>query len=216
MSKNKTMNYSIITADIVNYTKITQSSEGNLIDDFIKWTKKMSGFSEVKYEVYRGDSFQCIIPNLNQTLKICLLNRAYFLRLSKNQNGLDLRQSIGIGEVNLLKKTLSRSDGEAFRYSGRSFDEMDKKGNRIVFKSSFNEIDAELNTSFALLEAIIQGWTSTQAEVFFHKLQGKKEKEIAAQLNISQPAINRHLKAVSWSAIEKLLNRFEELTIKII
>ena len=210
------MNYSIITADIVNYTKITQSSEGNLIDDFIKWTKKMSGFSEVKYEVYRGDSFQCIIPNLNQTLKICLLNRAYFLRLSKNQNGLDLRQSIGIGEVNLLKKTLSRSDGEAFRYSGRSFDEMDKKGNRIVFKSSFNEIDAELNTSFALLEAIIQGWTSTQAEVFFHKLQGKKEKEIAAQLNISQPAINRHLKAVSWSAIEKLLNRFEELTIKII
>ena len=210
------MNYSIITADIVNYTKITQSSEGNLIDDFIKWTKKMSEFSEVKYEVYRGDSFQCIIPNLNQTLKICLLNRAYFLRLSKNQNGLDLRQSIGIGEVNLLKKTLSRSDGEAFRYSGRSFDEMDKKGNRIVFKSSFNEIDAELNTSFALLEAIIQGWTSTQAEVFFHKLQGKKEKEIATQLNISQPAINRHLKAVSWSAIEKLLNRFEELTIKII
>ena len=92
---------------------------------------------------------------------------------------------------------------------------MDKKGNRIVFKSSFPEIDAELNTSFTLLEAIIQGWTSTQAEVFFYKLQGKKEKEIAEQLNISQPAVNRHLKAVSWSAIEKLLNRFEELITKI-
>jgi hypothetical protein len=210
------MNYSIITADIVNYTKFVQNSEGNLIDDFTKWTKKMSIFSEVKYELFRGDSFQCIIPNLNQTLRICLLNRAYFLRLSKNQNGLDVRQSIGIGEVNLLKKTLSRSDGEAFRYSGRSFDEMDKKGNRIVFKSSFPEIDAELNTSFTLLEAIIQGWTSTQAEVFFYKLQGKKEKEIAEQLNISQPAVNRHLKAVSWSAIERLLNRFEELVTKII
>ena len=209
------MNYSIITADIVNYTKITQSSEENLIDDFIKWTKKMSLFAGVKYELFRGDSFQCIIPNLNQTLKTCLLNRAYFLRLSKNQNGLDLRQSIGIGEVNLLKKTLSHSNGEAFRYSGRSFDEMDKKGNRIIFKSSFPEIDAELNTSLTLLEAIIQGWTSTQAEVFFYKLQGKKEKEIAEQLNISQPAVNRHLKAVSWSAIESLLNRFEELITKI-
>jgi hypothetical protein len=209
------MNYSIITADIVNYTKLAQSSEGNLIDDFTKWTKKTSIFSEVKYEVFRGDSFQCIIPNLNQALKISLLNRAYFLRLSKNQNGLDLRQSIGIGGVDSLKKTLSRSDGEAFRYSGRSFDEMDKKGNRIVFKSSFPEIDAELNTSLTLLEAIIQGWTSTQAEVFFYKLQGKKEKEIAEQLNISQPAVNRHLKAVSWSAIERLLNRFEELVTKI-
>lgn len=209
------MNYSIITADIVNYTKIAQNLEGNLIDDFTKWTNTMSLFSEVKYEIFRGDSFQCLIPNLNQTLRICLLNRAYFLRLSKNQNGLDLRQSIGIGEVNLLKKTLSRSDGEAFRYSGRSFDEMDKKGNRIVFKSSFSEIDAELNTSFTLLEAIIQGWTSMQAEVFFYKLQGKKEKEIAEQLTISQPAVNRHLKAVSWSAIESLLNRFEELIIKI-
>ena len=209
------MNYSIITADIVNYTKIAQNLEGNLIDDFTKWTNKKSLFSEVKYEIFRGDSFQCLIPNLNQTLRICLLNRAYFLRLSKNQNGLDLRQSIGIGEVNLLKKTLSRSDGEAFRYSGRSFDEMDKKGNRIVFKSSFSEIDAELNTSFTLLEAIIQGWTSMQAEVFFYKLQGKKEKEIAEQLTISQPAVNRHLKAVSWSAIESLLNRFEELIIKI-
>jgi hypothetical protein len=208
------MNYSIITADIVNYTKFAQSSEGNLIDDFTKWTKKMSLFSGVKYEVFRGDSFQCIIPNLNQTLKICLLNRAYFLRLSKNQNGLDLRQSIGVGEINSLQKTLSRSDGEAFRYSGRSFDEMDKKGNRIVFKSSFPEIDAELNTTLTLLEAIIQGWTSTQAEVFFYKLQGKKEKEIAEQLNISQPAVNRHLKAVSWSAIERLLNRFEELVNK--
>jgi hypothetical protein len=210
------MNYSIITADIVNYTKLAQSSEGNLIDDFTKWTKKMSSFSGVKYEIFRGDSFQCIIPNLNQTLKICLLNRAYFLMLSKNKNGLDLRQSIGVGEINSLQKTLSRSDGDAFRYSGRLFDEMDKKGNRIVFKSSFPEIDAELNTSLTLLEAIIQGWTSTQAEVFFYKLQGKKEKEIAEQLNISQPAVNRHLKAVSWSAIERLLNRFEELVTKIV
>jgi hypothetical protein len=208
------MNYSIITADIVNYTQFPHNSEGNLIDDFIKWTKKSIVFSEVQYEIFRGDSFQCIIPKLNQTLRICLLNRAYFLRLSKNQNGLDLRQSIGIGEVNMLKKTLLRSDGDAFRYSGRTFDEMDKKGNRIVFKSAFPEIDAELNTSFSLLEAIIQGWTATQAEVFFHKLQGKKEKEIAEQLNISQPAVNRHLKATSWSAIEKLLNRFEDLTTK--
>ena len=209
------MNYSIITADIVNYTKFSQNSEENLVNGFTKWTRKMNLFSEVKYELFRGDSFQCIIPNLSQTLKVCLLNRAYFLRLSKNQSGLDLRQSIGIGEINLLKKTLSRSDGEAFRYSGRSFDEMDKKGNRITFKSSFPEIDAELNTSFTLLEAIIKGWTSTQAEVFFYKLQGKKEKEIAEQLSISQPAVNRHLKAVSWSAIEKLLNRFEEIITKI-
>ena len=209
------MLYSIITADIVNYTKFVQGTEGNLIDDFTKWTKKMGHFSAVKYELFRGDSFQCIITNLNQTLKTCLLNRAYFLRLSRNQNGLDLRQSIGMGNVDSLRKTLSRSDGEAFRYSGRSFDEMDKKGNRIIFKSSFPEIDAELNTSLTLLEAIVQGWTSTQAEVFFYKLQGKKEKEIAEQLNISQPAVNRHLKAVSWSAIEKLLNRFEELITKI-
>ncbi len=209
------MIYSIITADIVNYTKFVESAEGNLVDEFTKWTKKMGDFSEVKYELFRGDSFQCLIPNLSQTLKICLLNRAYFLRLSKNQNGLDLRQSIGVGNIDLLKKTLSRSDGEAFRYSGRSFDGMDKKGNRIIFKSSFPEVDAELNTSLSLLEAIIQGWTSTQADVFFYKLQGKKEKEIAEQLNISQPAVNRHLKAVSWSAIEKLLNRFEELITKI-
>jgi hypothetical protein len=209
------MIYSIITADIVNYTKFVESTEGNLVDEFTKWTKKMGDFSEVKYELFRGDSFQCLIPNLSQTLKICLLNRAFFLRLSKNQNGLDLRQSIGVGNIDLLKKTLSRSDGEAFRYSGRSFDGMDKKGNRIIFKSSFPEVDAELNTSLTLLEAIIQGWTSTQADVFFYKLQGKKEKEIAEQLNISQPAVNRHLKAVSWSAIEKLLNRFEELITKI-
>ena len=174
----------IITADIVNYTKFTQNSEGTLMDNFIKWTKRTGSFSEVKYELYRGDSFQCIIPNLNQTLKICLLNRSYFLRLSKNQNGLDVRQAIGLGDVESLQKTLSRSDGQAFRFSGRSFDEMDKKGNRIIFKSSFDEIDAELNTSFTLLEAIIKGWTATQAEVFFHKLQGKKEKEIAEQLNI--------------------------------
>ena len=205
----------IITADIVNYTKFTQNSEGNLMDNFIKWTKRTGSSSEVKYELYRGDSFQCIIPNLNQTLKICLLNRSYFLRLSKNQNGLDVRQAIGLGDVESLQKTLSRSDGQAFRFSGRSFDEMDKKGNRIIFKSSFDEIDAELNTSFSLLEAIIKGWTATQAEVFFHKLQGKKEKEIAEQLSVSQPAVNRHLKALSWSAVERLLSRFEEIANKI-
>ena len=103
------------------------------MDNFIKWTKKTSSFSEVKYELYRDDSFQCIIPNLNQTLKICLLNRAYFLRLSKNQNGLDVRQAIGLGDVESLQKTLSRSDGQAFRFSGRSFDEMDKKGKSHYF-----------------------------------------------------------------------------------
>ena len=109
----------IITADIVNYTKFTQNSEGNLMDNFIKWTKKTGSFSEVKYELYRGDSFQCIIPNLNQTLKICLLNRAYFLRLSKNQNGLDVRQAIGLGDVESLQKTLSRSDRSEERRVGK-------------------------------------------------------------------------------------------------
>lgn len=206
------MLYTIITSDIVNYTLLSPEKREELINGFEQWTQELTTNYQTDSELFRGDSFQFLIQDISLSLKIALMNRAYFLKQSSKNTKIDLRQAIGIGNIDQLASTLSHSDGEAFHLSGRLFDGMDKKGNRMVLASIFPALDAEFQTSLTLLEVIIQQWTATQAAVFFHKIQGLNEKEIAHQLGISQPAINKHLKALSWKAIETLLERFETIT----
>ena len=67
-----------------------------------------------------------------------------------------------------------------------------------------------MEPSILLVDGIIQRWTQNQAELVLHKLQQRKEDEIASLLNISQSAVNQRSKTAQWPAIEKLILYFEK------
>ncbi|MEO5995615.1 MAG: hypothetical protein ABIN89_02860 [Chitinophagaceae bacterium] len=225
----------VITGDIVASRKLPGKSRERLYSDLRKFlaTLKTKGLLTA-YEMFRGDSIQCIVKNKEQSLRAALMIRAwlksYAVRTSaakkkqvrNKKTGVvmpligkqDIRLSIGIGGVDFVKKnSLAHSDGEAFHLSGIGLDSLKTTTGKIILETADTTFNEAIEPSMLLLDAVLQKWTSNQAEIILFKLKNYKEEQIAREIGISQSAVNQRTKTSQWSAIEKLLSWFEK-TIK--
>jgi hypothetical protein len=222
----------VITGDIVASREIDSSGRQTLYGDlkkFLNSLKKEQWISN--YEMFRGDSFQCVLEKKEYVLRAALLIRAFIKsyegRKHKEKNGKisstkrttakgyfpgkqDIRLSIGIGPVDFYSKNnLAHSDGEAFQLSGEELDNIKKAQYRISLKTNDEDFNAAIEPAMLLLDAVLQKWTNNQAETVLYKLKNFKEEEIGKVLKISQPAVNQRIRSSQWFAIEKMLNYFE-------
>lgn len=221
----------IITGDIVASQTLRPKVRQKLFADTNALLKDLKKTWIGNYETYRGDSLQCEVKSPELALRTALMIRAYFKSyLSEKEipkveanrmkeertkgyftTDFDVRLSIGIGEVDFLKKNkIASSDGQAFRLSGEALDDLKQESHRMSIRTLNPDFDGQVEPSILLLDAIIQKWTQNGAELILYLLQNKKEDEIAALLNISQSAVNQRKKNAQWFAIEKLIQFFEK------
>jgi len=196
----------ILTADIVNSTKITSPTEKKLL----KVLQQL--LATYKFEFYRGDSFQVYIKNPAEALRTALLCRTAAINISQDENFLnDVRISIGIGQVIPPIKILGNAKGQAFILSGRAFDEIVKTEKRLVISSS----NALANEAFQIMSdyinAIFNGITGKQAQVIFELLQGQTQLSVASKLKKSKSTINQHVNAGRWLEVSRLLQQYENI-----
>lgn len=218
--KNK-LRYAVITGDIVDSSRLT-STERELVLDFIKKIfknieKEEGKFKEINdnYVITRGDSFQIVVKDFRMTLKYSILLRAG-LKALINKDLLELcdtRISIGVGNISYWGDSISESDGDAFRYSGRAFDKFKNK-ERLRIKTDEEELDEELNVYLKLLDSIISDWTNSRAQIIYEKILEPKQKSIANKLDISASVVSRRLNSAHWNSVETLLNRYEKILSK--
>jgi len=210
---------SVITGDISGYSKLP-TKKGSQIQDSLKEFLNNLGSGSNVFELYRGDSFQGVINKAEAALKYALMIRLKLKSFSfsseqQRSSLLDARIAIGIGKTDSLKKNILESDGEAFRNSGPLLDSM-TSSERLKVKSPWEVFDSEFAVTLNLLDVIIKSLTPSQSEVLLEKLSGYTQQEIAAKLNISQPAVFQRIKASNLFAFELTIARFEELMKKYI
>ncbi len=211
----------IITGDIVSSRGIDKTTRENLYTAIDEFARSLRRKWIDKYERFRGDSIQCSVHSLSQALHTALLIRCFVMSYTslkkKKQTAkgylttqFDIRLSIGIGTVDFLnEKKLSSSDGEAFVLSGHSLDNLKKSSERMVLKTTDEAANKEWEIILSLLDAIMQKWTQNGAELALQKLLGKRDDEVAQQLNISLSAITQRKKNAQWSAVNKAIEYFE-------
>lgn len=222
--------YAAITGDIIGSAKLNeaQRDEVNAVlkDDF----KKLNSLNKMHFpfEFLRGDSFQGVTPDIANSLNLALQLKCIFRKnfsktgnISKKNaverknwriyNNLDVRLSIGLGKIDYLKDHQAISDGEALQFSGRVLDEMKSNGQKFLIRSNSKELNRELEVELKLLDSIIDKWTPMSAEVVYHLLFDKKEKDISEILGVSQSAINQRKKTAAWDAIDMLLINYNYL-----
>ena len=103
---------------------------------------------------------------------------------------------------------VGEGEGEAFRNSGLELDKM--KGERhITVKTPWDEINEELQTGCALLDALINRWTKEQAEAIIYHIQGYKQEDIAKKLNTSQSAVSQRQGIGGAWAVHLFFERFK-------
>jgi hypothetical protein len=195
----------VITADIVNSTRLKKAEEKILINELSAILKSY------KFEFYRGDSFQAYIPDPKEALKVVLQARAAAKRLSSGFSSpfADIRASIGIGDITAQLRDLKTAKGEAFLLSGRTFDEMSKSGKRLKIQSANDTINLGLKIIANYADSLFSQLTSKQAAVVFELLTDHNQVETARRLKKSQPTINKHAQSARWMEINNLIEDYQ-------
>ena len=202
----------IITGDIINSTLIAPKYRQLLLDTIKDAASFCSKLSPLKYEIFRGDSFQFIIDKPEQSLLIGILFRAYLKKTTPCEciKNWDARIAIGIGTISYLSGDVVTSDGEAFQLSGRGFDNLEKRNLGIYTRWNDVNEEFEINTDFA--DDIISNWTPSQAEVFLKSVGERlSQTEIAAELGKTKQTVNKIFASSKVNMIRKYINRFQHI-----
>ena len=198
--------HAVVTADMVNSTHFSTEQTGKWLNDLIVILNNNTSFEWLLApEIYRGDSFQGVLKNPGDSLKVAVLSRTIMKSYSPKS---DLRIAVGIGTTDLLTDRPGTSDGEAFRLSGHLADNIRKQKAKIGI--ALPESSEPLNAIMDLLETLIENWTPAQSEVVTALIQNKNISEIVAQLSISQPAVSQRITSSKWWAIEHFLRTFPQ------
>ena len=210
-------NYAVITGDLVDSSGIEDDYKeilAGIASDIVKHQDE-----EFKFDIYRGDSFQGLITNPTQALKISILFRAGLRRYSKGnsvENIWDARIAIGIGKIKYIdsrtEQKLNSADGEAFVRSGRTLDAMKNEDQQIRICTGDQKLDDEFAAVCPLLDAIIGRWTTSQAEaVYMQLLEGITQEEIGRRLDISQRASGKRLELSNIDGMKQFFRRYKNL-----
>lgn len=202
----------VITGDIIGSTSTPSAQRQSIPDVIMQTAATLSGISQLKCETFRGDSFQILVEKTEQTLAIAILMRAGLKRKTppENMDLWDSRIAIGIGDIDYESEHVTVSDGEAFRFSGRMFDELGKRN--LAVRTRWDDVNDELAVSTALADDIINGWTSNQAEAIWLSLgEGLAQKEIALRLGKTKQNVSKLLASAKEPLISLCLKRFTQI-----
>lgn len=207
--------YAVITGDIVKSSDLNRTERATLLKVLKEIFEKINGLSDEKeggmpFEIYRGDSFQGVLSDPVQALKVCLLFKVS-LRASTEttlKKAWDARIALGLGSISFISEKGAEGDGEAFRRSGPELDDM-KGDNRLKIRTPWKEVDQELDVLCSFADVVISRWTTQQAEVILGQMEGLTQQQIASRYNISQVAVHHRLKNSGWTAMSKFLDRYE-------
>ncbi|HLT41971.1 MAG TPA: hypothetical protein VKZ95_04635 [Sphingobacteriaceae bacterium] len=191
----------VITGDVINSRKVDSSiwikALRELLQDY--------GNEPQDWEIYRGDSFQ-LITDAKEALEIALIIKATI----RKHKQLDVRMSIGLGEIEYQSKKITESNGTAFINSGEQFQELKK--NTLAIKSSSKEFNDIFNVIFQLMMLFANNWTPTTSEIIKLALedQSLNQNQLAKRLNKkSQSTISAALKRGGYDEIMDVIGLYK-------
>jgi len=210
---NKEETYSVVTGDIVSSSRLSDRERKHLYDVM----KQGSSELRQKYphavpfdvDIFRGDSWQFLVSDIPNTLRVALFYRLYIRIQMKNVS--DTRESIGVGKVSFVPETrVSEGAGPAYRISGKGLDGLKRCRMSLQFEDNtdFNSY-AEILTM--VIDSLVTSLTSKQALAVYGALQGWSQKDIIDLWDppITQQAVSDHLNSARWELLKKSIEYIE-------
>ncbi|QNK78730.1 transcriptional regulator [Winogradskyella sp. PAMC22761] len=180
---------SIITGDIIKSRQATNEE--------LWLTPLKSALAQITtdtnfYDIYRGDSFQLECTTIEDSFR----NAVYIKACLKSVKNLDIRMSIGIGTKDYQGDSVSESNGEAFIYSGETFETLKKDKQNLKIKTKDNILNKEINLYFRLSLIAMDNWTVNSAEIVKLSLEHPNmiQTELAKIIGINQDAVSKRQK----------------------
>jgi len=209
--------YAVITGDIVGSSKLKPAERKELHaalkDTSDMLTEHFKQLVPLQVDIFRGDSWQLLVIDPAQSLRIGLFFRA-FLRGKMKSTRVDTRISIGVGSIDIMpEESISSGDGEAFRSSGEALESLSRTHRMTISfpQSLISNNHQALDVILKLIDALARDWTEKQAHAVSGALLEYTQEKIARtwfEREISQQAVAQHLDRAGWNAVEIGLNYF--------
>lgn len=177
--------------------------------------------TKAQYEFYRGDSFQILLNEPEQALKVAIIIRSCLRSIFNSHSSSkgitetksDARISIGVGSLRMQNNRLAESQGEAFELSGTELDFIKKEALNLSIKTRWDSINEEFKVNCLFADNAINNWSSKTAEsIYRYLLYGETQKEQAIFFNVSQPAISKRLISQgNIKAINAFISRYQNV-----
>ncbi len=221
----------VISGDIIASTSINDKGKIKLESKLTSLLRLLHKKFDTYSRMIKGDHLECYVPETYEALRVMLTIKTYIKAITFSQDEAretdhrfryftdhGIRLALGMGELSRFDREKGIIDGEAIYISGRIIQEQ-KTYNKeksvikqtLFFKSTDDSINNEVETMVILLDALITKCTAKQSELVYLKLLGNDELVIAEMLQKSQSTINQHSTAAGWNAINKAVQRFENL-----
>lgn len=191
----------IVTGDIIN----SESSKAETWMPLLKNQLLKFGKTPEDWEIYRGDEFQ-IKTTPEKALELSLLLKAKF----KTITSLDVRLGIGIGNEAFRGKSISESNGTAYKNSGRVFETLKEQKRTIAIKTESINKDETLNLMLKLALDFMDNWSTVSAEIIYLALENPEmqQQELATILGIQQSAVSQRQKRARLSLVQEVLTYY--------
>lgn len=211
--------YAVVAGELAPGTRVSDEKFSRIPDliraSFQAVNRLVPESGKLKYEIIRMDEFLALSTTPEYSMKsvVMLFNAFRFLSYKELSEKLELRVCEGMGPVEYAQENLRESDGTAFRAASSGLAEM-KRNQRLGIVTSEHTMNSEFDLTCSFMDILIRSWSDEQAEALFLNLTGKNQMEISQMLGISQPAVNRRLKAAHCDTVHKFIDRFEQLIMK--
>ncbi|WP_018629393.1 SatD family protein [Niabella aurantiaca] len=195
----------ILTGDVMRSETTDPKEWMPLLKSFLK----KQGHAPGDWEIYRGDAFQLKLPPAD-----ALFKSMHLKSILKQQANLDVRLSIGVGELSYRTEKITESNGTAFVRSGRKFDSMKEEKTTLAFATGNEQADAALNLMARFASLIMDNWSPAAAEIvalFLEKPEWNQQ-QIAEKLKINQSAVSQSRKRAQFDLLMDF-NKFYQTTI---
>jgi hypothetical protein len=212
----KKAHYAVIAGELAPGARVSDEQFSKIPDliraSFQAVNRLVPDSAKLKYEIIRMDEFLALSDSPFHSMRSVIMLFSAFRFLSYKELGerMDLKICEGIGPVEFAQDHLRESDGTAFRTATDGNRKM-KRNQRLRIITTDSTLNGEFELSCNFMDILIHDWSDEQAEAMFLNLTGKNQMEISQMLGISQPAVNRRLKAAHSDTINKFINRFEYL-----
>lgn len=189
----------VLTGDIINSRKLNSNEWLPVLKNYFKELAK----ENIRWEIYRGDSFQLELP-VQQALSTAVKLKA----LIKSKGNIDVRIAIGIGDKNYHAKNVTESNGTAYINSGDAFEKI--KNTTLILKSTSHEFDEYFTPILKLLSFVCDNWKPVSAETIFMALKYKDltQKNLSVKLKRDASTVNKALKRAAYYEIIGILELY--------
>ena len=202
----------IIDSREIKNREILQENYKSVFNDInIKFYDDVSA----NFQIRDGDGFHGLLKNPRNIIDIIMLIR---LAIIPNQ----IRIGIGFGDITtkIDKFNVHNIDGSAYSTARDGMDYLsiykskyEKVYQTTILKYDYNILDKKIskvceiyenliNSIFCACSQIEKNWENIHAETILKKINNKTQRDIAYELNITQPAVQKRIKSSNYYTYE--------------